>query len=60
LRIAEGYERASPASSHFGLTLPVAMLADRVGRKPVLYFVSVGSLLLAWPLWWLMHHPALS
>jgi MFS transporter, MHS family, proline/betaine transporter len=33
-----------------------AALSDRIGRKPVLYFVSVGSLLLAWPLWWLMQH----
>jgi hypothetical protein len=47
LRIARGYGRALPASSHFALTPPAAMLADRVGRKPVLYFVSVGSLLLA-------------
>ena len=33
-----------------------ALLSDRIGRKPVLYFVALGSLLLAWPLWWLMHH----
>jgi MHS family proline/betaine transporter-like MFS transporter len=33
-----------------------AILSDRIGRKPLLYFVSFGTLLLAWPLWWLMHH----
>ncbi len=33
-----------------------AMLSDRIGRKPLLYFVALGSLFLAWPLWWLMHH----
>ena len=33
-----------------------ALLADRIGRKPLLYFVALGSLVLAWPLWWLMHH----
>lgn len=30
-------------------------LSDRVGRKPILYFVTIGTLVLAWPLWWLMH-----
>jgi MHS family proline/betaine transporter-like MFS transporter len=33
-----------------------AILSDRIGRKPLLYFVALGSLLFAWPLWWLMHH----
>jgi MHS family proline/betaine transporter-like MFS transporter len=33
-----------------------AMAADRIGRKPLLYFVSLGSLVLALPLWWIMHH----
>jgi MFS transporter, MHS family, proline/betaine transporter len=33
-----------------------AILTDVVGRKPILYFVAIGTLLLAWPLWWLMHH----
>jgi len=33
-----------------------AILSDRIGRKPLLYFVALGSLFLAWPLWWLMHH----
>ena len=36
--------------------LLAAILSDRIGRKPILYFTAVGTLLLAWPLWWLMHH----
>ena len=36
---------------------PVAATAsDRIGRKPVLDFVVVATFVLAWPLWWLMHH----
>lgn len=36
---------------------PVAAIAsDRFGRKPILYFVVVATLVLAWPLWTLMHH----
>lgn len=31
-------------------------LSDKVGRKPVLLAASVGGLLFAWPLLWLMHH----
>ena len=33
-----------------------AILSDRIGRKPLLYFVAIGTILAAWPLWWLMHH----
>ena len=33
-----------------------AMLADRIGRKPLLYFVALGTLVSAYPLWSLMHH----
>ena len=33
-----------------------ALLSDRIGRKPILYFTAIGSLVMAWPLWWLMHH----
>jgi MFS transporter, MHS family, proline/betaine transporter len=33
-----------------------AIASDRVGRKPVLYFVVVATCVLAWPLWGLMHH----
>jgi len=31
------------------------LAADRLGRKPLIWFVTTGSLILAWPLWWLMH-----
>jgi len=31
-----------------------AIWSDRIGRKPLLYFVAGGTLILAWPLWWLM------
>lgn len=37
------------------VTLPAAILSDRIGRMPLLYFVSIGTFLFAWPLWWLMH-----
>jgi MFS transporter, MHS family, proline/betaine transporter len=33
-----------------------AIVSDRVGRKPVLYFIVVATCILAWPLWALMHH----
>lgn len=40
------------------LVIPIAaMLSDRFGRKPPLYVVSIGMLLFAYPLWWLMHVP---
>lgn len=38
------------------VTLPAGWLSDRLGRKPLLAFVAVGSLMFAWPLWWLIHH----
>ncbi|MEM7173475.1 MAG: MFS transporter [Pseudomonadota bacterium] len=37
-------------------TILAGMLADKIGRKPLLYFVALGTIFLAWPLWWLMHH----
>jgi MHS family proline/betaine transporter-like MFS transporter len=36
------------------LVVPSASLSDRIGRKPVLYVVSMGMFALAWPLWRLM------
>src|SRR5262245_33074422 len=36
------------------------MVSDQVGRKPVLYAITIGMFVLAWPLWWLMHQPALA
>jgi MHS family proline/betaine transporter-like MFS transporter len=40
------------------LTLPAAgALSDRLGRKPVLVAATAGTLVLAWPLFWLLDHP---
>ncbi len=39
-------------------TFPMAYLADRVGRKPLLLAASLALLFLSWPLWWLMHEPS--
>jgi MFS transporter, MHS family, proline/betaine transporter len=40
------------------LTLPLAgALSDRLGRRPVLLAAAGGTLVLAWPLFWLLHHP---
>jgi MFS transporter, MHS family, proline/betaine transporter len=40
------------------LVIPAAgMLSDRVGRKPLLLVASLGTMILAWPLFRLMHHP---
>jgi MHS family proline/betaine transporter-like MFS transporter len=35
--------------------LPAAALSDRIGRKPLLYAATIGTILFGWPLWWLMH-----
>jgi MHS family proline/betaine transporter-like MFS transporter len=37
------------------LVVPSAILSDRLGRKPMLYVITVAMFALAWPLWWLMH-----
>jgi MHS family proline/betaine transporter-like MFS transporter len=37
------------------LLAPVGALSDRIGRKPVLLVATGGMLILAWPLFWLMH-----
>jgi MHS family proline/betaine transporter-like MFS transporter len=42
------------------LPLPIALLADRIGRKPILLSGTVAMILLAWPLFWLMHHQSLA
>jgi MHS family proline/betaine transporter-like MFS transporter len=40
------------------LVIPLAAaLSDRVGRKPLLLVACLGFLVLAWPLFWMMHHP---
>jgi MHS family proline/betaine transporter-like MFS transporter len=38
------------------LPLAVAALSDRIGRKPILLSGAVATILLSWPLFWLMHH----
>jgi MFS transporter, MHS family, proline/betaine transporter len=41
------------------LVMPAAgALSDRIGRKPLLLGSALGMLVLAWPVFWLMHHPA--
>jgi MHS family proline/betaine transporter-like MFS transporter len=43
------------------LVIPLAAtLSDRIGRRPVLLAAAFGQLILAWPLFWLMHHPNLA
>lgn len=39
----------------FVLTLPVAVLSERIGRKPILYATAIATLLLGWPLWRLLN-----
>ncbi|MEM7223349.1 MAG: MFS transporter [Pseudomonadota bacterium] len=41
------------------LTPLAAALSDRIGRKPLLYFAALSTLVLSWPLWALMHHHSL-
>ena len=39
------------------LLLPlVGAVSDRLGRKPVLLAATAGTLVMAWPLFWMMHH----
>lgn len=41
------------------LLVPIAgALSDRTGRRPLLFAAGFGVLVLAWPLFWLMHHPS--
>lgn len=40
----------------FACIAPIAgYLSDRVGRKPLMYATLIGTLVLAWPLWTIMH-----
>jgi MFS transporter, MHS family, proline/betaine transporter len=36
---------------------PLGALSDRVGRKPILIAATAGMLVLAWPMFWMLHHP---
>lgn len=38
------------------LLAPVGALSDRCGRKPVLLIAAGGMFLMAWPLFWMLHH----
>lgn len=38
------------------LLAPVGALSDRFGRRPPLLAATGGMLLLAWPLFWMLHH----
>ncbi len=40
--------------------LIIGYISDRVGRRPVLAFGAIGTLLFAWPLWSLMHQSDLT
>ena len=40
------------------LLAPVGALSDRCGRKPFLLVATGGMLLMAWPLFWMLHHKA--
>ncbi|MBV9375211.1 MAG: MFS transporter, partial [Alphaproteobacteria bacterium] len=40
------------------LLAAVGALSDRCGRKPVLLVATGGMLLMAWPLFWMLHHSA--
>jgi MHS family proline/betaine transporter-like MFS transporter len=37
------------------LVVPAALVSDRIGRKPLMYVATIGTFMLAVPLWWLMH-----
>jgi MHS family proline/betaine transporter-like MFS transporter len=37
------------------LVVPAALVSDRIGRKPLMYVATIGTFMLALPLWWLMH-----
>lgn len=39
---------------------PLGALSDRIGRKPILIAATAGMFVLAWPLFWMLHHPGAS
>jgi MFS transporter, MHS family, proline/betaine transporter len=39
-----------------GVDIPAGGLSDRIGRKPLLFVSTGGTLIMAWPLFWMMHH----
>jgi MHS family proline/betaine transporter-like MFS transporter len=38
------------------LLAPAGALSDRIGRKPLLLVSTIGTLIMAWPLFWMMDH----
>ena len=42
------------------LLVPSGALSDRFGRKPVLLFATGGMFVMAWPLFWMLHHSEFS
>ncbi len=44
----------------FVLTIPVAILSDHIGRKPVLYAVAIATIGLGLPLWHMLHSSSLA
>ena len=38
----------------------VGLAADRFGRRPVMFFVTLSSLFLSWPLWLALHQQTLA
>jgi MFS transporter, MHS family, proline/betaine transporter len=42
------------------LLAPSGALSDRFGRKPVLLFAAGGMFVMAWPLFWMLHHSEFS
>src|SRR5438045_7829745 len=38
----------------------IGLLSDRIGRKPILLAATGGLFVLAWPLFWMLHHPEIA
>jgi MHS family proline/betaine transporter-like MFS transporter len=38
----------------------IGVLSDRIGRKPILLAATGGLFVLAWPLFWMLHHPEIA
>lgn len=56
LSTAEALDINSLALFSILIVVPLAgALSDRVGRRPLALTAALGTLILAWPLWWLMH-----